>query len=230
MHKRGVFVLLSVSALLAIAVSEARAQSDTPRYETGVVFTAIRQNDDFYQLVQGFGPRIRHNYGVGGRFTYNLTRAIAIEGELTYHPKERGVFFSGLFPGQFFDAAFIGGKRTEGLFGVKAGKRGERFGVFAKARPGFMHFDNVPDCPGGDVARCTVGGKTEFALDLGGVFEYYPTRRFVIRFDAGDTIIRYRKLTRANFGGLPPTPQFPLELGGGTTNNAQYSIGFGVRF
>jgi hypothetical protein len=230
MRKNRAFILAAILASLTAGVKETRAQSDTPKYEASAVFTAIRQNDDFYQIVQGFEPRIRHNYGVGGRFTFNLNRAIALEAELTYHPKERGASVSGLFPGQVFDAALIGGKRTEGLFGVKAGKRGRRFGIFAKARPGFMRFDNVPDCPNGDVARCTVGGKAEFALDVGGAFEYYPARRFVIRFDAGDTIIRYRHLTRANFGGLPPTPQFPLEVGGGTTNNAQYSVGFGIRF
>jgi hypothetical protein len=114
------------------------------------------------------------------------------------------------------------------LFGVKAGKRGEKFGVFGKLRPGFMRFANVPDCPEGDINRCTVESKNEFALDIG-VIEYYPSRRFVIRFDAGDTIIRYRKLTRRNFENFPPTPQFPLKIGG-TTNNAQYTVGFGVRF
>lgn len=230
MHKSSVFILVAIFAFLTVGAKAAHAQSDTPKFEASAVFTAIRQNDDFYQIIEGFDPRIRHNYGGGGRFTFNLTRAIALEAELTYHPKARGASVSGLFPGQVFDAALVGGKRTEGLFGVKAGKRGQRFGVFAKLRPGFMRFSNVPDCPNGDVARCTVGGKTEFALDVGGAFEYYPTRRFVIRFDAGDTIIRYRHLTRANFGSLPPTPQFPLEVGGGTTHNAQYSVGFGVRF
>ncbi len=230
MHRKGVFILLAAIVSLAYGIQEARAQTETPRYETSIVFTAIRQNDDFYQLNNDFAPRIRHNFGVGGRFTFNLNRMIALEGELTYHAKERGIFSGGLFGESFFDAEHIGEKRTQGLFGVKAGKRGERFGLFGKARPGFMRFTKVPDCPGGDVTRCNIDSRYEFALDIGVVFEYYPSRRFVIRFDAGDTIIRYGKLTRANFEGLPPTPQFPLKIGGGTTNNAQYSAAFGIRF
>jgi hypothetical protein len=230
MHRQSVFIVLAAIACLVFGIKEARAQSDTPKFETGVVFTAIRQNDDFYQLVQGFPPRIRHNYGVGGRFTFNLNSMVALEAELTYHPKERGLFTGGLFGSQSSENDFIGGTRTQGLFGIKVGKRGEKFGVFGKVRPGFMRFSNVGNCPGGELARCTVGGRSEFALDIGGVFEYYPTRRFVIRFDAGDTIIHYRKLTRVDIEGFPPTPQFPLKIGGGTTNNAQYSVGFGVRF
>ena len=40
------------------------------------------------------------------------------------------------------------------------------------------------------------------------------------RFDAGDTTINNRKLTKGNSRTLPPELRFPLEIGGGTTNNA----------
>ena len=229
MHKKFVFLFVATVIFISSSIKDTLAQSEAPKRELSAVFTAIRQNDDFYQLIVGFPPRIRHNFGGGARFTYNLTDSIAVEGELTHHPKERFIGFGGLFPPENF-GTLIGGKRTEGLFGVKAGKRMEKIGVFAKFRPGFMRFTKIPDCPGGEISRCTYGAKTEPAFDIGGVFEYYPVRQVVIRFDAGDTIIRYDKLTRANFGDLPPSPQFPLEIGGGTTHNAQFSVGVGIRF
>ena len=228
MQRRSVLIVSALALLLGFNGSRIHAQTDPPKVEVSAVYTAIRQNDDFFQLIDGFEPRIRHNFGVGGRFTYNLTSAIALEAEVTFHPKERGEFIGGLFP-PFFFGTQVGGRRVEGLFGVKAGKRWEKFGVFAKARPGFMHFTHVPDCPNGLVEQCSLGGKTEFALDIGGVVEYYPSRRFVLRFDVGDTIIKYGKLNRAATTDFPDII-FPVKVGGGTTNNAQYSVGFGVRF
>jgi hypothetical protein len=62
--------------------------------------------------------------------------------------------------------------------------------VFGKARPGFIHFSRVLGfgCFNGP---CPQPRKTVFAFDVGGVFEYYPSRRTVLRFDVGDTIIRH---------------------------------------
>ena len=144
MQRRSVLIVSALALLLGFNGSRIHAQTDPPKVEVSAVYTAIRQNDDFFQLIDGFEPRIRHNFGVGGRFTYNLTSAIALEAEVTFHPKERGEFIGGLFP-PFFFGTQVGGRRVEGLFGVKAGKRWEKFGVFAKARPGFMHFTHVPD-------------------------------------------------------------------------------------
>ena len=228
MQRKSVLIVSAIALLFGFNGPRAVAQTDPPKVEVSAVYTAIRQNDDFYQLTNRVNGRIRHNYGVGGRFTYNLTGYIALEAELTFHPKERGFFFGGLFP-PFFSGTQIGGRRVEGLFGVKAGKRWEKFGVFAKARPGFMHFTHVPDCPSGLVEQCSTGGKTEFAFDIGGVVEYYLSRRFVVRFDVGDTIIKYGKLNRAVTTEFPDII-FPAKVGGGTTHNAQYSVGFGVRF
>ena len=85
--------------------------------------------------------------------------------------------------------------KTSVLLGMKSGKRLDRFGGFAKARAGMWHFD-----------------RPVFAVDLGGVLEYYPSRRTVIRIDAGDTILFY---------GGPAL---------GTVHNFQPAIGFGYRF
>ena len=69
-HTVVIFFMVTVGLLNH---QSAVAQSDARRYEAGFVVTAIRQNDDFFQIVEGFEPRIRHNFGYGGRFTFNGT-------------------------------------------------------------------------------------------------------------------------------------------------------------
>jgi hypothetical protein len=59
------------------------------------------------------------------------------------------------------------------------------------------------------------GGRTAFALDLGGVVEFYPSRRVVMRFDLGDTVVNFR----GNFAGRSLT-----------THNLQFNAGVGYRF
>ncbi|PYS58533.1 MAG: hypothetical protein DMF74_23600, partial [Acidobacteria bacterium] len=39
-----------------------------------------------------------------------------------------------------------------------------------------------------------VGRKSHFSTEVGGVVEFYPSRRIVMRFDAGDTMIHYVRL------------------------------------
>src|SRR6266567_404940 len=94
-------------------------------------------------------------------------------------------------------------------FGVKAGKRFRRFGVFAKARPGFVGFTKVTQLVGtrtvpfGDrqliIGDFRVGAKEYFSTDLGGVIEFYVSRRVMTRMDFGDTIIHYSERAVAGF-------------------------------
>ncbi|PYR92923.1 MAG: hypothetical protein DMG19_02390 [Acidobacteria bacterium] len=85
--------------------------------------------------------------------------------------------------------------KTSALFGTKTGFRFDRFGVFGKGRLGFWHFS-----------------RSYFAADTGGVLEYYPSSRTVVRIDIGDTIIFY--------GGA--------QLG--TVHNFQPGLGFSYKF
>src|SRR5205085_1184479 len=62
-----------------------------------------------------------------------------------------------------------------------------------------------------------------FALDAGGVLELYPSSRAIVRFDAGDTVIRLRHTAAGGLLTLPP-------IAGDTTHNFQFSVGFGYRF
>ena len=166
--------------------------------------------------------------GFGARIGYHLTENFALEAEANFFPRER---------------EFGGGRKSQALFGVKAGKRFEQVGLFVKARPGFIHFSEGDLQPRQDVACITIfppprgcfegTGRTHFAFDVGGVFEYYPSRRTIIRFDAGDTIIRlgeHRVPVVLNSGASASGPVVVITAPSETTHNFQGSIGFGIRF
>src|SRR5262249_35817172 len=104
-------------------------------------------------------------------------------------------------------------KKTLGLFGAKYGMRTEKLGIFGKVRPGFLRFSE------GNPSGLGLGSNTHFALDFGGVFELYPSRLIALRFDVGDTIIRYNSSALDAAG-----------IGSFTTNNLQISSGISLRF
>jgi len=220
MNRRLIFViaLLSISPSIILPAGGVRAQSDTPKREVGVLFSVLGIND-----ANGLSDLFpRTEVGVGGRFDYNLKPYLALEAELNFFPRDF----------RKFTTNFTGGRMIEGLFGVKAGIRRKRFGVFGKFRPGFesssgaeiAHFlnGNGPD------PRNPFGFErvraTQLALDVGGVFEWYPTRRTIVRFDAGDTIVRYPGIQFIQFPqGIPILETI-------YTHKAQFSVGFGFRF
>ena len=153
-------------------------------------------------------------------------------------------YFSLEAEGNFFarDRDVDGGRKTQALFGVKAGKRFEKFGVFAKARPGFVRYEKgdyrfgTGGCP--TVFPPPLGcfrpvARTNFAVDLGGVVELYPSKRTIIRFDGGDTIVRLPARNVAESQSNASSPVFNLVVlpeSRQTTHNIQASVGFGFRF
>ena len=169
--------------------------------------------------------------GLGGRFDYNFNRYLAAEAEMNFFPRDR---------------LFEGGRKLEGLFGVKAGKRFAKFGVFGKARPGFLReskgdftpVNRICILPFPQPVGCSDPiAKTNFAFDLGAVIEYYPAAHVVIRFGAGDTIVRFgerRVVASVPFfnpsGGSPPAAIGLVDAPSETTHNFQGSIGVGFRF
>ncbi len=185
--------LLALS--LTLFCQLALAQTETRKTEIGVQATTLLPG-------RRFNPDV---VGVGGRLTYNLTDYVAVEGELNYFPYKPS--FSGLLA--------EGDDRLLGLFGIKTGFRQRRFGLFLKARPGFMRTDKYNIyCSAPAPTQC-LQGKTQFAMDLGGVFEVYPSQRFLLRMDAGSTLIRL-DLLDSGYG--------PLK------GNLQINVGVGYRF
>lgn len=162
------------------------------------------------------------DFGFGGRFGYNVSSHFAAEAEVNVFPADDDV---------------RAGRKLQGLFGVRAGKKMEKIGVFAKARPGFVRYEKgdyfqARVCPA--VSPLPFGcfdpvARTSFAMDLGGVVELYPTSRTIIRFDAGDTIVRLP----ARLVAMPQTANgllLALTVPQETRHQFQVSIGFGFRF
>lgn len=167
---KGKFIFVSVAALLlrvtafaqenpvktldrelqpSAAVADGPRGPVVPRFEIGGGFTTLVISNDT-------------RAGFGFRGVRNLNSSLSLEGEFNWSLENP------LFREE-------GGHMLEGLFGVKAGRRGKRIGLFAKARPGFISFTDV--------------GATHGALDLGGVVEFYPSTRWLVRVDIGDTMV-----------------------------------------
>lgn len=120
--------------------------------------------------------------GVGGRLSWHPTSLVGADGEVTFYPAT--------FPNE----NGFSSDRVEGLFGVTIGPRFERLRPFARVRPGFLAFRGRPVVcilifP--PPLSCELGGRTVFALDLGGGIELYPTNRTLLRFDTGDRVVKY---------------------------------------
>ena len=175
-------LVLFFSCLVSQAQTRIVADDEkVPTHEIGGQLFSFRGTD------LGFG------WGAGGRYTYNLNRYIAVDSEVDFFLPDEGPAYA-----------------TQGLFGIKAGKRIKRVGVFAKVRPGFQTNFVVNERE-----------QARFALDVGGVVEFYPDRHVVLRFDAGDVIIP--------FGNNLVGPGLIAQRLG-TTHNFQCSLGFGIRF
>jgi hypothetical protein len=216
-------ILATASIILLICCGGylgALAQSnETKKYEIGVHFSALSINDV---------GETRTEPGFGSRFTYNLTDNFALEAEGNLFPRRNR-----------FRAFRNGGYAVEGLFGVKIGKRYKRLGIFGKARPGLIRFSQGRtefDITGPTLDPFSINVRTKplihFAADLGGVLEFYPSRRISTRFDVGDTIIRYGQTTITTLTGGPGGTFLPLPLTfpGNTKHNFQFSAGVGFRF
>jgi len=179
----------------------ARAQDSMPsRFEAGAAFTTVR-NINVGGVV---GP------GVDGDI--NFGKHVALDGSFNWLPAN-------------------GSPTLNFLIGAKAGIRREHLGLFAKARPGFVSSAhqirsstfNVDT--GQETDR--FGRMTERALDLGGVVEYYPSTRWLLRTDMGDTLVSEAR-TDFTFTGTNPPPN--LSVTRGTTNHFQFSTSVHYRF
>jgi hypothetical protein len=182
-----VMVLLT---FLSGMTSTLAQQSDLQKTEIGGFVSII-------DLRESVGEK---PFGFGGRFSYNVNDNFAVDGEVVHFPQNPSGDFS----------------ETQGVVGVKAGIRKEKFGVFAKVRPGIIRF-------GGDFFKArNNGARNNFVVDAGGVFEYYPSSRVILRIDVGDSIIPFGNDLIYAGSLLPVQPK--------TTHNLQTSFGVGFRF
>jgi hypothetical protein len=212
--KRMILALGLLGLWLLVLPAGPRAQTpDLPKFEVAAEFSSITKSNF---------DGARTEAGLGGRLTFNINKSFALEAAVYY------------FPHSCHTCDRTNGDTREGLFGVKAGKRFEKWGIFAKARPGFARFSQgdfnyVPAPPGVEVI---INSATHFALDVGGVIEFYPTKKIVTRFDGGDTMIRFnrRLINFPVFDGTGNISFFPYTLPATTRHNFQFSAGVGFRF
>jgi len=209
--QRRILTNLAIAACFAaVSVSSASAQPSGSRFEVGGQLSTLQVSGSDLSAIHA---------GVGGRFVYNLTDWASLEAEGNYFPNDN-VTFDSSTPSNDLRVEYRR-TRAEAFFGPKLGVRFQRFGIFGKVRPGFAHLsDGGTACTGSACAAANLlapSYRTEFALDLGGVFEFYPSSRIVARLDLGDTAIRYRSVA-------PPYEHDAMN------HSFTSRIGFGVRF
>lgn len=147
------------------------------------------------------GPLGEGAGAVGGRASYDLgfrRLTIAPEVEFNYFPQNPSGNFG----------------ETQLLAGARGGVKIDQFGFFLKLRPGVVHFG------GADFVERN-GSSTNFALDAGGVFEYYISRRVALRVDWGDTMIYFPQAIATGVSPVKPAGWYHNLQGGG---------GVGLRF
>jgi hypothetical protein len=165
-----IILLLTIIAFASVAV----AQSKKDKIEIGVQTTSLSLfHPDF--------PFDDTQTGVGGRVTYNFNRSIAAEAEINFFPQKQFILTAD-------------GNAIQAQFGVKVGKRFEKFGLFGKVRPGFLSVDRVGSYIPGTNFAVRIEREAFFTIDTGGILELYPSRRTVVRFEGGDTTIRHPAL------------------------------------
>jgi hypothetical protein len=193
--------------LVCLAAGNAAAQTARPRFEVAGHFSTLR-----------IGAAGNTNAGIGGHVACDFSRWLAVEAEMSLFPRDRIDVEMGFTP---TTTTRWSRRRLEGFVGPKVGVRGDRVGVFAKVRPGFVTLSNTGMGCAGDLCPLILlprpEYRTEFAVDLGGIFEFYPTPRTIARFDLGTTAIRHRSQ------GVPPCKDC-------TTQNLSTSVGMGFRF
>lgn len=216
-----VFAVLLSSCYQQAARAQGEAEkSKATRFEVGAQFSSVTFEPDHTQP------------GLGGRFTFNFNDNVALDAELNFFPNDNGVISTNR----------DNGRAVEGLFGVKAGKRFRNFGIFGKARPGFISFSRGF----GDVVITgpppagSIFPETDFrprrlthpALDLGGVLEFYPSRKLVTRFDIGATLFRVGQTTFQTLTAGPNNTVIvaPQTISGQTRSSFQFGAGIGYRF
>jgi len=229
-------ILSLTLALILFSNSFAQTNDDSTaskfhRFEVGGHFTVVRRADanavsEVFRrngfITSNTDPAELSEFGLGGRLGLNITKHVAIEAEATFFPDDKT---SNPIIGVPLLISEPGGRKFQAVAGPKIGYRGSRFGVFGKLRLGFIRFDRYEALtqlgPPGDAffAVSEIRRGVGFLnVDVGGVFEYYPTKRTIFRVDVGDTIIRYRSLEPENIN-----PSL-------TRHNLQVNVGFGFRF
>ena len=178
------------------------------RFEIGAQFNSLN-----FTWINGV-DHSSTELGAGLFASYNIWQFVYLDASLNFFPKDEDT-----------GGPNDGGRILQGFFGTREGFQVQRFGFFAKVRPGFMNYSRT-------LTGVSLTGPmsfryaraTDFALDVGGVVEYYWTRRALLRFDVGDTLL-YNSPRPFDVDGAVSYPPVP-----GRRNSLQIGVGLGFRF
>jgi len=160
-----------VALLLAMLVAGSQVRAQERAIEAGAQLAVLNVN----------GVTDTTQAGLGGTVAYVISDAWAIDGLVAYFPTGD-------------NDVVLGGRKVEGLIGVRAGKRWNDLGVFGKVRPGFVRYGR-----GTGVGVCILiypppascyGPDNRFAVDIGAVADYRLNKTVALRIDVGDTVVR----------------------------------------
>ena len=184
--------------------TEASAWRHQPRKAIGIHYVNLNLPMDW----QGCYKCRVFSSGVGATASYRLTKHWWLDSELNQFLASRS--------GSGHSSA------TEGLFGIRYGYTGRVWNVYAKVRPGFIHYPQTTSYPTGH----EFVSLSRFALDTGTVVEMKASRRSALRLDAGVTLVRYLQ-------GLDPRRPPVSEISPtyiATQGNFQVATGYIFRF
>jgi len=151
--------------------------------------------------------------------SWNFSRHLSWDSALIYSGPMR-------LNGNVFSDVQSGGRSLEPLTGLKIGIRRDHMGYFAKVHGGTITFGEtetrLTELPNGHLVLSR-GMFTNPVLDVGAIYEAYPSRRTILRFEAGSATVFYQPKTYFSTGewiSIPGQAQTGLLL----------SFGGGVRF
>ncbi len=196
--------LQGIAVFVALLSASVTTQAQRlPRWEIGGHYSMLNIRTNRV----GCGGCRATDLGFGAHFGYNISSWVGLDSEIDFFPD----------PAQGA-TNLDGGRITQGLFGVKAGVRTQRWGFFAKVRPGFVSFGRaiVGVSPTPPPFSLIFGRITHYATDVGGIVEYRLSPHVALRFDLGDIIVRYGAQP-----GITPTEYI---------NNLQLGTGIVFRF
>jgi hypothetical protein len=176
------------------------------KWEFGPLFSTM------FIAREGPTDGVRTEPGFGGYASYRFYHVFYFDSDLLYFP--RGSNSSG---------PHDGGEILEGLFGLKGGIRRNHFGIFGKVRPGFNSYSNALSAISA-TGQESFSRSTNFALDLGGIVEFYPGEHSTLRLEAGDTHLYFNTRNINEGGTIVPAG------GGKLQHTIQFIVGYGWRF
>ena len=169
------------------------------RFEIGPLFSYLRVPDSGAISAQNQAE-------IGGRFSWNFARHFGLDAEIEASP----------FRTTNLTTSYQGGYLLQAFIGFKAGKRWNRFAAFGKFRQGLDSYSGViKGIESINPLTFQFGRRTDPSFDLGGILEFHVSRRMLLRYDFGDTIIHYN-----SGSGVPSVVK----------NNFQFSTAMAFRF